>query len=157
MATRPFTKRGGWGTHTKATYRSGLEEKIAAQLEALGLQAVFEQYEVRYTIPESPHKYTPDFVLDNGIIIEGKGIFDADDRKKHVLIREQHPELDIRFVFTNSKAKLYKGSPTSYGTWCDKNKFLYADKLIPRAWLTEPRKGKGLPAALIAKATKKEK
>jgi hypothetical protein len=57
-----------------------------------------------------------------------------EDRKKHLLIREQYPNLDIRFVFTNSKAKINKGSKTTYADWCDKNSFKYADKLIPKEW-----------------------
>ena len=28
------------------------------------------------------------------------------DRKKHLLIKEQHPELDIRFVFSRAGNKL---------------------------------------------------
>jgi hypothetical protein len=51
------------------------------------------------------------------------------------LIREQHPELDIRFVFSNQNAKLYKNSPTSYAQWCEKHGFLYAHKAIPDSWL----------------------
>ena len=57
--------------------------------------------------------YTPDFELPNGIIIESKGRFVAADRKKHLLVQKQHPELDIRFVFSNSKAKISKGSKTT--------------------------------------------
>ncbi len=133
-----------------SSFRSGLEEKIAAQLEDSGLPVVFEQYKLKYTIPESTHSYTPDFLLHNGIIIESKGIFDSDDRKKHQLIKQQHPELDIRFVFSSSKSKLYKGSSTSYADWCIKNGFMYADKLIPKEWLKEAKKQ--LPeGVLIAK------
>lgn len=130
--------RPSWaGRHVAATYRSGLEVKVAAQLEAKGVPFSYEGHTISYIIPASGHKYHPDFVLPNGIIVETKGIFDAEDRKKHSLIREQYPDLDIRFVFSNSKAKLYKGSPTSYAAWCTKNDFKYADKLIPIEWLSE--------------------
>lgn len=149
MAGRTFVKKGGWSGHNSGTYRSGLEEKLADQLESAGIASVFEQYEVRYEIPASLHRYTPDFLLPNGVIIEGKGIFDADDRKKHTLIRQQHPGLDIRFIFSSSKAKLYKGSPTTYGMWCDKNGYKYADKVIPKEWLTEP--AKQVPEASLVK------
>ncbi len=81
--------------------------------------------------------YTPDFMLDNGIIIETKGIFDSEDRRKHIEIRKQHPELDIRFVFSNSMAKLYKGSKTRYCNWCDNHDFLWAHRVIPETWLKE--------------------
>jgi len=81
--------------------------------------------------------YTPDFVLGNGIIIETKGRFVANDRRKHREIQKQHPDLDIRFVFQNSRAKLYKGAKSSYGDWCKKYGFKYADKSIPDDWLKE--------------------
>ncbi len=32
------------------------------------------------------------------------------DRQKHLLVRDQHPELDIRFVFSRSAAKINKAS-----------------------------------------------
>lgn len=102
--------------------------------------AHYETIKVRYERPATSHTYTPDFPLPNGIIVETKGLFSAEDRKKHLLVQAQHPELDIRFVFSNSRAKLYKGSPTTYAAWCEKNGFKYADKLIPRAWLQEDPK-----------------
>lgn len=155
MVARTFTKRGGWSQHNQNAYRSGLEEKLAAQLEQADIPVVFEQYEVPYVIPESTHKYTPDLLLPNGVIIEGKGLFDADDRKKHMLIRAQHPGLDIRFVFTSSRTKLYKGSPTTYGMWCEKNGFKYADKSIPVEWLKEPTRE--IPEGSLLPKKRKEK
>lgn len=53
------------------------------------------------------------------------------------MIRKQYPLYDIRFVFSDSKAKISKGSKTTYGDWCNKHGFLYADKLIPEEWLNE--------------------
>ena len=79
--------------------------------------------------------YTPDFILKNGIIIETKGRFLASDRKKHLCIQRQHPKLDIRFVFSNSRGKLSKGAKSTYGEWCNKHGFIYADKRIPDEWL----------------------
>lgn len=117
----------------KAGYRSGLEESVANQLKKLGIKVEYETTKIAYRVEET-RKYTPDFVLPNGIIIETKGRFVAADRKKHLLIKKQHPELDIRFVFTNSRAKLSKGSKTTYADWCIKNGFLYADKEIPLEW-----------------------
>ena len=116
-------------------FRSGLEFKIAKQLEEQGYAYEYEKLKVKYQRKVST--YTPDFELHNGIIIEGKGRFVSADRAKHLLVKKQHPKLDIRFVFSNSKSKLYKGSNSTYGDWCDKHGFLYADKLIPRSWLDE--------------------
>jgi len=99
--------------------------------------------------------YTPDFVLGNGIIIETKGLFTADDRRKHLAVKEQHPKLDIRFVFTSSKSKLSKGAKTTYGQWCEKNGIQYSDRIIPEDWLHE--KGKDMHPALIHCPYKKVK
>lgn len=153
MAARNFKRIGGWSTHVN-TYRSGLEEKLAAQLESVNIPVVFEQFYVPYRVPESSHTYLPDLLLPNGILIEGKGLWDSDDRKKHLLIRAQHPELDIRFVFTSSRTKLYKGSPTTYGMWCEKNGFKYADKSIPLEWLKEPTKA--IPEGSLLPKKRKE-
>lgn len=117
-----------------------MEDKNAEFLESLQIDPHYEEYYLTYTIPESLHKYTPDFVLPNGIIIETKGVWDAEDRKKHLLIKEQHPELDIRFVFSRSKTPIYKGSSTTYASFCEKNGFKYADKCIPKEWINESKR-----------------
>ena len=125
----------------KYGYRSGLESINAEELDNKGIEYSYEKESFEYTIPESKHKYTPDFIIETAsgkeIIIETKGRFVIDDRKKHLLIKEQHPDRDIRFVFSNSRGKIRKGSKTTYGMWCEKNGFLYADKLIPKKWLDE--------------------
>jgi|TARA_R100000951_G_C2534158_1_gene147305 hypothetical protein len=118
----------------KYGYRSGLEDRISKQLKSLSVPVKYEEMKIKYAINEV-RTYTPDFELPNGIIIESKGRFVVADRKKHLLIKKQHPELDIRFVFSNSRAKINKGSKTTYGMWCDKHGFLYADKLIPEEWI----------------------
>ena len=121
----------------KNGFRSGLEETVATQLQTSNVSYEYEEKKniVKYTIPTSEHTYLPDFKLPNGIIVETKGRFVIADRKKHALIKEQHPELDIRFVFSNSNAKLSKGSKTTYAMWCDKLGIIYADKSIPDSWL----------------------
>jgi hypothetical protein len=50
------------------------------------------------------------------------------------LVKQQHPELDIRFVFTSSKSKISKNSKTTYADWCIKHGFKYSDKIIPDEW-----------------------
>ena len=119
-----------------AGYRSGLEETISLQLASLSVPVLYETEKIKYEVNEV-RSYTPDFLLPNGIIIESKGRFVAADRKKHLLIQKQHIFLDIRFVFSNSKAKLTKGSKTTYGDWCTKHGFLFSDKLIPEEWIKE--------------------
>lgn len=116
-------------------YRSGLEETIDASLKEKGIDGEYEQHKIHYTKPATKHKYTPDFRLPNGIFVETKGRFTAADRKKHVLIKEQNPHIDIRFLFQNANNKLSKRSKTTYADWCDKNGFQYAEKVIPDSWL----------------------
>ena len=126
----------------KHGFRSGLEKVIADQLTAAGLAQAVKAYEtlkIRFDKPASKHTYTPDWPLPNGIIVETKGRFVPADRAKHLLVKAQHPELDIRFVFTRSSTPIYKGSPTTYASWCIKHGFKHADKLIPQAWLKEPK------------------
>lgn len=118
-------------------YRSGLEEVIASHLRAKGIDPKYEATKIEYVKPAKKAKYTPDFILPNGIIIESKGRFLTADRQKHLLIKEQHPDLDIRFVFSNSRGRISKLSATTYAMWCEKHGFKYADKEIPEEWLME--------------------
>jgi hypothetical protein len=128
----PYSKKA---VAAKYGFRSGLEMDIDASLKNQGIDGEYEQHIIEFIKPETKHKYHPDFKLPNGIFVETKGRFLVDDRKKHILIKKQYPELDIRFLFQNSKTKISKGSKTSYADWCDKHGFQYADKVIPEDWL----------------------
>lgn len=121
----------------KYGFRSGLEQTIDESLKALGVDGEYEKHTIKYVKPETKHTYKPDFKLPNGIFVETKGRLVLADRKKHILIKEQHPELDIRFVFQNAKAKLTKSSKTTYGEWATKNGFVWAEKTIPSEWFLE--------------------
>jgi len=119
-------------------FRSGLEKRIADDLTARGINYEYETKRNSYTVPERDARYTPDFILPNGIIVEAKGMFDAADRQKHLLVKAQHPDLDIRLVFQRANAPLYKGSPTTYAQWATRQGFKFAERLIPPEWLREP-------------------
>lgn len=123
-------------------FRSGLEDRVSKQITEAGLELLYETDKVNYVVPARDAKYTPDFKLPKKggfFYVETKGIWTVQDRAKHLLIQKQHPDLDIRFVFSNQNAKLYKGSPTSYASYCEKHNFRYANKVIPEAWLTEAK------------------
>ena len=120
----------------KHGYRSGLEYTISIYLKKRNHAFKYEAIKIEWE-DLAYRTYTPDFVLNNGIIIETKGRFIAADRRKHLAIKKQHPKLDIRFVFTNSKCKLNKGAKSSYADWCIKNGFRYYDRIIPEDWLKE--------------------
>lgn len=133
MAKKVTKKSKSWVAR-KHGFKSGLEETISSQINGRGIDVKYESEKIPYIIPASTHTYNPDFKLPNGIFVETKGRFVAADRKKHLLVKSQNPELDIRFVFSNSKNKITKSSKTSYGDWCDKNGFKYSDKIIPEDW-----------------------
>ena len=138
----------------KKGYRSGLEVRVAQSLDIIGQKYRYEKVKIEWE-DLSYRTYTPDFVLNNNIIIETKGLFTSPDRRKHVQIKKQHPELDIRFVFTNSKAKLYKGAKNTYGQWCTKKGFKYYDRIIPEDWLTE-EPNDAIPSFIDFKGTKRK-
>lgn len=120
----------------KYGFRSGLEIQIAAELKNQSVEYVFEQRKLQYVKPQKSHTYTPDFYLPKqNIYIETKGLFTTQDRQKMRLIKEQHPDLDIRFIFSNSNSRISKKSKTTYAMWCVKYGFKYADKHIPKEWL----------------------
>jgi hypothetical protein len=120
-------------------FRSGLEKRTADFLKKRKVKFQYEEVKLKWQDLRM-RTYTPDFVLSNGIIIETKGRFISSDRTKHLFVKTQHPELDIRFVFSNPRAKLYKGAKSSYGDWCDKHGFQYARETIPVEWLKEKKK-----------------
>ena len=117
--------------------RSGLEERVCQQLIDAGVEYEYESMKIEYIRPASKHIYTPDIVLSNGIIVETKGRFLMADRQKHILVKKHNPTLDIRFVFSNSNARISKTSRTTYAQWCIKNGFKFSDKEIPKEWMEE--------------------
>jgi len=137
MAKKVTKKNNPKWVAKKYGFKSGLEETISQQIESYGIKVEYETEKVPYIIPASNHTYSPDFKLPNGIRVETKGRFVAADRKKHLLVKEHNPHLDIRFVFSNSKNKITKKSKTTYGDWCEKNGYKYADKIIPNEWFLE--------------------
>ena len=113
---------------------SRFELEFAQHLAKNNIKYEYEKYKFRYIVPIK--NYTPDFYInDYNFHLELKGNLDVTDRVKHLLVKEQNPHLDVRFIFPNSKKKIYKGSKTSYASWCDRHGFLYADNRIPKEWL----------------------
>lgn len=114
-------------------YRSNFELDIASQLAKNDVPFEYEKTIVDY-IRECT--YTPDFYIkEKDFYIEVKGKFDPSDRGKHLLIRKQHPDLDIRFLFMNAKNKLYKGSKTTYSGWCDRHRYQWCESFVPKEWI----------------------
>jgi len=130
----------------KYGYRSGLEISVSKLLKEQNVKFGYESVKIEWE-DLAYRTYTPDFILQNGIIIETKGMFTAADRRKHLAVKRQHPKLDIRFVFENSRRKLRKGAKSTYAEWCTKHDFVYYDRIIPEEWLKE--RGKNTHPTLI--------
>ncbi len=143
MPLKPRTKRRSLTPQQRAfatpaaTYKSGLEDKVAEQIEAAGHQVRYEKLKLPWVQPQSEHSYRPDFLLDNGIVVETKGLWETADRKKMLLVKAQHPNLDIRMVFSNAMAKIAKASKTTYAKFCDDHGIKWAHRAIPREWFLE--------------------
>ena len=114
-------------------YRSQFELKLAKTLAENKVKFEYESKKFLY-VPKV-RTYTPDFYLpDTDIFIEAKGHLDKADRVKMVLVKEQHKDLDIRFVFMNARNRIYRGSKTTYADWCIRYDFRWAEKTIPEEW-----------------------
>ena len=114
-------------------YRSKFDLELAIVLANNKVKFEYESKKFLY-VPKV-RTYTPDFYLpDTNIFIEAKGHLDKADRVKMVLVKDQHKDLDIRFVFMNARNRIYRGSKTTYADWCNRYDFVWAEKTIPTEW-----------------------
>lgn len=119
----------------KPRFKSKWEIEVAKQIEEYGLPIEYECDKIVYIVPESKHTYNPDFRIAKDVWIESKGKWTSEDRRKHILLREQHPDLKIYIVFQNANQKIRKGSKTSYGDWATKHGIEWSHKKIKQEWL----------------------
>lgn len=98
-----------------------------------GLKIQYEADKISYT--RLSH-YVPDWKIGPNVYIETKGYLSPSNRANMLSFREQHPSIRIYFLFGNADNKLNSKSHTSYGQWCDKHGFKWADirKGIPKEW-----------------------
>lgn len=134
--SRPFRSK-----KNKGGFRSLLEKRFNAHLKKLKLPFLYEAIKIPYIIPAKKQNYIPDFIvtkkklltqadIQDIVIIETKGRLTARDAKKMVLVKENNPGIDIRFVFpVNSiyhKGKKGRdGGHYRYSDWCEDNGFQY--------------------------------
>lgn len=108
---------------SSGSYRSGLEFNVRQRLDALNILYGYESTKIKYTVPSVDRYYTPDFVfykLDGTFMyIETKGAWDAEDRKKFFLIKEERPDIDLRFIFNNPNQRISKKSKVTYADVCE--------------------------------------
>lgn len=150
---------------TPMGHRSGIEDKGIIQLNAALIPNHYESVKIPYTKPASNHFYLTDSAVGNldikgkkpvksceiviGSIlffIEYKGYpFTAQDRQKYILVRDQNPDIDLRFVFVNASKRISPNSKTTYGIWAHKNNFKFANGSIPEEWIEEAKLGLKTP------------
>jgi len=124
--------------------RNRLEEKVRDTIAASGRPVQYEVEQFEYIRPETAHTYTPDFKISDTVYIEAKGIWDLEDRKKILLMKEQHPDVIICMAFQNAYKPIRKGSKTTYADWCNEHGIPWCDlrtEPLPAEWFengTEP-------------------
>lgn len=115
-------------------FRSSFERSVDLQLRSSGVAYKYEDTKIPYILECT---YNPDFhLLKSNIYIETKGRLLPAERRKHLQVRAQNPEYDIRFVFMYPHKKM-QGSKITHASWADRNGFKWADSCIPEEWLNE--------------------
>jgi very-short-patch-repair endonuclease len=73
-------------------YRSGLEKRVGEILKAHQIPFKHEFEVLKYTKPEQISRYSVDFFIPKAkkLIVESKGRFTSEDRKKMLLIKDQY-------------------------------------------------------------------
>ena len=113
-------------------YRSKFEARIAATLNKNRVDFSYESVALDYKIESV---YTPDFILPSGVIVETKGHFKPEDRRKMLAVKAQHPHLDIRLCFQNANDKISRAKRSmSYGQWATRHGFAWSSGNIPTTW-----------------------
>jgi Phage endonuclease I len=116
------------------TLRSGFERTVDMQLRSSGVPYKNEDTKIPYILECN---YNPDFhLLKSNIYIETKGRLLPEERRKHLAVRQQNPEVDLRFVFMYPHKKM-QGSKITHAAWATRNGFKWADGRIPEEWLAE--------------------
>jgi hypothetical protein len=135
----------------KLKYRSKFEGRVGKELEDAGVKFEYEVYSYEYEEPLRKNMarcaecnstllvrvgwYTPDFFLDNGVIIEAKGRWTAADRRKMLAIEKAHG-LGIKMLFMRDN-RIHKNSSTFYSDWCMQNNMDFAIGQVPKEWYSE--------------------
>lgn len=124
----------------KPPFRSKFEEHIwdIALKNKKKLEYEPKAPKIRYNIP---YFYLPDYRLPNGIYIEAKGYLRPRDRTKMRKVKEQNPDLDIRFVFQNARQRLTKSKNSEmYWQWAERLGYRWSEGTIPLEWWREKKR-----------------
>lgn len=117
-------------------FRSGFEERVIQELDNKGVDYGYETHMLEYSLTK---QYVPDiiFTKEDGsvVMVECKGYWDKESRKKMKVVREQNPDADIRILFQRASEKISKESKTTYGEYATKVGYVWAEGTeIPEEW-----------------------
>ena len=130
------------------TMASQSEVRFAKGLDKRGIKYVYEPITIEWQV--KPKQYTPDFSITRKdgteMLIEYKGFLWAEDKQKMKAVRQQYPDLDIRFVFADAHKPVHgaktrkNGTKQSHAEWAEDNGYLWATEKIPASWLKTQKK-----------------
>lgn len=112
--------------------RNAFERRLNEQLKRSNVKFTYEKTRLPYQIDAW---YLPDWVLENGIVLEAKGYIDRETKRKMTSVKKCYPDLDIRFILYDAYKKI-SGTKQLHWEWCEKNGFPWAHETIPESWLT---------------------
>jgi hypothetical protein len=108
-----------------------------SNLDKRGVTYEYEPCKFPYVVERG---YVPDLLIGN-IYIEVKGYFRQDAQRKMRSMKEQHPDLDIRFLFQKGSSTVQGAKRRKDGTkmtckeWAVKYGFEWAEGEIPEEWI----------------------
>lgn len=113
-------------------YKSQLEKRIhTGPMKVL----TYEPKDARlsYIVPKM---YQPDLRGRDGALYEIKGrARTSDELRKYVLVKSQHPNIDLRFILMNPNVRAYPGCRTTLANWLAKYGFEWChEDSIPVTW-----------------------
>lgn len=107
--------------------RNQFEAKLHSQLKRSKVRFEYEAEKIPYLI--AGH-YIPDWTVHTPlgkILIEAKGYFRPESKRKLVAVKKLNPNLDIRIVFYAHRE--------TYIRWAERHGFKWAVGTIPSEWL----------------------
>lgn len=115
-------------------YKSGFERSFEANLRSRKIKFKYEVTSIPYTLHRN---YNPDFYFaEKDFFIETKGLLDRDSKAKMIAVKQQHPEIDIRFIFMKADKKI-PGTKQTHAQWAERNGFRWAETVAPEEWFNE--------------------
>lgn len=111
-----INNRGGrckWYEVDGVNVQGTWERDIAIKLKELGItwiKSKKKEYTLKYEINGKIRNYTPDFYLpDYDVWLEIKGFWWGNDKEKMRIVKEQHPEKNIRIIEKEDFERILRG------------------------------------------------